>query len=654
MGQMLTVKQVAEVRGCSDRYVKRIIKDGKLPAQEVLNGKNRKTYLVPLDALDEELQQKWYRMNLENPPEKVDEVRPEPEQETKAIDQFSEAERREIDFWLDLVEQWQSFRQKPGVTSKAAVDDQFVAWCKMAYPEKQISVDILYRRWTAIRKNDLSGLIDKRNKWKKGSSSIDDTVWQAFLSFYLDQSQYPIQKCYDYTKMWAREVRPELYDGIPSYSSFYRRLKNDLPEGVEVLEREGEKAFSDRCESYIRRSYDDIESNEWWIADNHTFDVMVRDKSGKVHRPYLTAFLDARSGIFTGFYITYNPCSDATLVALRRGIKRYGIPRNIYVDNGREFLNFDVGGLGHRKKKPKDGVEVFEPPGVFKRLGISMTNAIVRNAKAKIIERRFLDVKNDLSRLFNTYTGGSVVEKPERLKYVLKKGEIYTDAEFEEYVTDILEWYFNMQPYNGSVVADKGKCKMDVFNENFKTKRRVASEEDLRLLTMRSSRAVTVGRRGVSLPINGEKIDYWNDELLFLLKGKKVYYRYDPDDLSEVRIYDLEDRYIMTVPADNVAVCSYNSSKEKVKDAASKTKRFRRTVKEYEEKIALAECDRRTALELTLKEAERNKAEYTGKANPTVIEVVRANEEPLFKKVVGGADLDTMNRNAARRQKGEL
>lgn len=124
--------------------------------------------------------------------------------------------------------------------------------------------------------------------------------------------------------------------------------------------------------------------------------------------------------------------------------------------------------------------------------------------------------------------------------------------------------------------------------------------------------------------------------------------------MSEVRIYDLEDRYIMTVPADNVAVCSYNSSKEKVKDAASKTKRFRRTVKEYEEKIALAECDRRTALELTLKEAERNKAEYTGKANPTVIEVVRANEEPLFKKVVGGADLDTMNRNAARRQKGEL
>ena len=43
---------------------------------------------------------------------------------------------------------------------------------------------------------------------------------------------------------------------------------------------------------------------------------------------------------------------------------KYIIPDNIYVDNGREFLTFDIGGLGHRKKKPKDGEEKFEPhPG---------------------------------------------------------------------------------------------------------------------------------------------------------------------------------------------------------------------------------------------------------------------------------------------------
>ena len=61
MGQMLTARQVAEVKGCSYQYVKKVIKEGKLLAHETVNDKNRKTYLVPLEALDEKLQQKWYQ-----------------------------------------------------------------------------------------------------------------------------------------------------------------------------------------------------------------------------------------------------------------------------------------------------------------------------------------------------------------------------------------------------------------------------------------------------------------------------------------------------------------------------------------------------------------------------------------------------------------
>lgn len=650
MGQMLTVKQVAEVKDCSVRYIQQTIKGGKLQAVEILNDKNRKTYMVPLTALDEELQQRWYQIQKEKPPEGLAEA--PPDQEGKAIDEFSEAERQEIDFWIGLIRQWQQYRMKPGVTSKAEVDEKFIAFCKLEYPEKQISLDILYRKWKSFRENDLAGLTDRRGKWKKGQSSINDTVWQAFLFYYLDESQHPIKKCLEYTKMWAQEMRPDLYPGIPSYSAFYRRLERELPEGVKVLGREGHKAYNDRCAPFIRRIYEDIASNEWWIADNHTFDVMVRDKAGNIHRPYLTAFLDARSGIFTGFHITYNPSSEATLVALRKGILEYGIPDNIYVDNGREFLTFDIGGLGHRRKKPKDGEEPFEPPGVFKRLGINMTNAIVRNAKAKVIERRFLDVKNDLSRLFSTYTGGTVVEKPERLKTVLKKGQIYTDEEFEEYVTAILKWYFNMEPYNGAVEADKGICKMDVYNKHL-AKKRKASPEDLYLMLMRSSRPQKVTRRGVHLDIAGGQIDFWNDDFVHLYLGKKVYFRYDPDNLSSVRIYDLEDRYVMTVPADNEAVLSYNASKDDIKTAMAKTRRLERIAREYKENAVLAEADRITAMDLAIRQAEKNKAAYAGKADPKVLEIQRAEEAPLFKKVVGGADLDTMNRNAAKRQGGK-
>ena len=100
--------------------------------------------------------------------------------EAKPLDTYSIEEQEEIAFWLRLVKQWQGYRNKPGA-NKTEVDANFVQWCKLEYPERAISVDTLYRRWNAVRDNDLDGLIDKRGKWKKGKSSIPDPMWQAFL-----------------------------------------------------------------------------------------------------------------------------------------------------------------------------------------------------------------------------------------------------------------------------------------------------------------------------------------------------------------------------------------------------------------------------------------------------------------------------------------
>lgn len=397
--------------------------------------------------------------------------------------------------------------------------------------------------------------------------------------------------------------------------------------------RQGIKAFRDRCAPYIRRTYEGMLSNEWWIADNHTFDVQTKGENGKLHRLYLTAFFDARSGIFTGCYVTDAPSSQATLIALRKGILKYGIPQNIYVDNGREFLTFDVGGLGHRQKKSTK--DKFTPPPVFERLGIKMTNAIVRNAKAKIIERRFRDVKDRLSRLFPTYTGGNVVERPERLKQIVKNSDnIPTDYEFTQAVEDILTYYMNEKPYSGAVSSDNGKTRIQVYKENLHEKR-TASELDLNLMLMRSTRSQKVGRRGVHLTIAGQKIDYYNDELILNHLGESVYCRYDPEDISTVRIYDLEDNYIMTAPVDNDAVLTYGSSKEAVGQALRKVNSLEKLTKQELKATAITSLGKKTALELVLAAAQENKANAE-EFNPKVISVHRADEEHAkMQKAVG-------------------
>lgn len=646
----LTAKEVAGIKGCSERYVKMLINNGSLQGDETINQNNRKKYLIPLNELSHSEQLKYYKSHAIAIPEDLLPER-KTERPHKEFDEFSAVQREEIAEWIRILNAWDEYCATSKL-QKVPATEKFVQLQKVANPDLKISKGILYRKKKALKADDLAGLLDNRGNWKKGTSSIPEEVWQCFLSFYLDEAQHPIQACYEYTEMWTKREAPQLLP-LPAYASFYRKVQTAIPKPVEIMGREGMKAFRDRCAPYIRRTYEDMVSNEWWIADNHTFDVQTKGEKGNLHRLYLTAFFDARSGIFTGCYVTDAPSSQATLIALRKGIMKYGIPQNIYVDNGREFLTFDVGGLGHRQKKSTK--DKFAPPPVFERLGIKMTNAIVRNAKAKIIERRFRDVKDRLSRLFPTYTGGNVVERPERLKQVIKNADnIPTDYEFTQAVEDILTYYMNEKPYSGAVSSDNGKTRMQVYRENLHEKR-IASEFDLNLMLMRSTRSQKVGRRGVHLTVAGEKIDYYNDDLILNHFGESVYCRYDPEDISEVRIYDLDDNYIMTTPTDNEAVLAYGASKDAVAQALRKVKSLEKLTKQELKASQITAFGKETALNLVLATAEENKANAE-EINPKVISVHRADETAeQLPMAVGQSNIVTIDkakmiRNLEQRQ----
>lgn len=638
--ETLTLQELAELKGCHRVRIQQLVTEGFYKSVQVKNSRGRLVHAIPLDQLTEEEQQKYYQSKgILNTNIEV--------QNAEKLEFMSTKEREECVFWENVINEWQSFRNKENVRNKSEVDELFITKMKLEHPELNISTSILYRKFKALKNGDLEGLIDKRGKAKKGYTKIDEHVWQVFLSFLLDQAKHPLRKCYQYTQLYIQDTAPELYEDIPAYCTFTRHVKADIPDAILTLGRDGDKAFDDRCAPYIRRTYDNMDSNDYWIGDNHTIDVIVGDGE-KTFRLYLTAFMDARSGIMTCIYITDTPSSQASIYSLRRGIKKYGIPKNVYLDNGREFLTFDFGGSGHRKKKKDD--DKFAPPPILERLGINMVNALVRNAKAKIIERRFLDFKNSISRLFATYTGGNVVEKPEILKVELKNGNIPDKEAFIKEIEELIEYYLNYEEYNGAVAADKGKRKIDVYQENLHTKI-TATEEQLNLMMLRSTRAQKVTRRGVSLKIGGTQLDYFNNELIMQMLNKKVYLRYDPDDLSSVRVYDLDDRFIMEVEADNVAVLEYGASKEDVKQAMAKTRELKKITKKAINDSIIANIDRNTALELMLKSAKDNKDSDISKSSYD-LEVLRSDENPALYKMPD-VDLDKMNINSIKRQGGD-
>lgn len=649
--EYINAQQAADIFGYSERHIKRLIANGKIKAICDTNDRGRKKYLIPISALPEELQIKYYKQKkgievAAAPPEKKPPAKP---QKNLDYEKLSNAQREEVSLWIRILEDWQSF----GCTyegSKTDANKAFVKENADKYDVK-ISVDILYRKMRTYRSGNVADLADGRGLQRKGLSCIGKNLWEAFLYYYLDQACHPVTACYDYTQQWAEQEHPELLP-MPSVSAFYRHIETDIADPVETYARSGEKAYKDKYGFYIRREYENMYSNDWWIADNHTFDVMVEGRSGKPIRLHLTAFMDARSGVFTGIYITLAPSSQATLYALRRGIIKYGIPKNVYFDNGREFLTHDVGGLGHRTKKSTQ--EEFKPPPVIERLGIEMTNAEVKNAKAKIIERRFRDVKDRLSRLFDSYTGGNVLEKPERLKEVLK-GDIIDEVEFTKIVEEMLEYNFNYQEYGGSVKADRGKKRIDVYNEHL-IEKRVASEEDLWLMMLRTTRPQQVGRRGVHIKVAGRRLDYVNDELHLHWQGKKVYVRYDPENLATVRVYDLEDRFITTAQCADETVLEYGADKETVSVAVRESKRKERLVRESVKDSRIVALGAKSAMDIVLCEIENNKRLPVAESNP-IIKIHRADEEhyePLAQAVgsenIVTIDKSRMIRNIERRK----
>lgn len=665
MDELLTAQQVAALMNCSDRMIRKMISEGKLPAQGATRTDNSQTqYRIPLSALHADLQLRYHaqrkvEMPAMEPAQPVAKEpkrkQPKPPAEKRALDEYTAEQREQIALWTGIVEEWISYRSE--YERQTDADRPFAELMRSRHPGIAISVDILYRRRAAYLAKDMDGLIDRRGGWNAGTSSIPDDAWSYFLYVYLDDRCLPLSQCYDLTVQWAKEFASGVE--LPHEQAFRRRA-NQIEKAVVTLGRGGLKKYEDRCAPYITRLYDDLHANDYWVADNHTLDIISKREDGSdvTHRLSLTAMIDARSGVIVGWNLTDNPCSQSTVLALRHAISRFGIPHRIYVDNGSEFLTHDIGGRGHRSRKSQSLID--DPPPIFKRLGIEMTNAIVKNAKAKPIERTFGSLKGLISRLFTTFTGGNIMEKPESLKATLKKGEIPLDGRLRELIGEMIDGVYNVGAYGGSVVRDRGKSRIDVWNESIATVgQRMATEADLALMLMRSTRVQKIGRKGVSITICGEKLEYY-DESLWPLLGQDVYVRYDPANLASVRLYDAAtDKFMSTVPMALTTMVNFSASSEEIAVAQEDVRRVKKAVKgklaEYRSQLpANLQID---ALDLRIREAHSGREGMIIQTS-SVIVPIRAEEKVELAEAVGGQavgvviDMQRMNRNAeARRER---
>ena len=104
----LSTAEVAEIKGCTPRYIRQLVQNGKLRGETKDNAANNRTeYIIPLTALPQDLQLKWenqQRRSLGLEPVKKAVKAPLKTDSTRlTLDDLTDKQRSELYLWTGII-----------------------------------------------------------------------------------------------------------------------------------------------------------------------------------------------------------------------------------------------------------------------------------------------------------------------------------------------------------------------------------------------------------------------------------------------------------------------------------------------------------------------------------------------------------------------
>lgn len=529
MDEFIGINEIARIKGLkSTRSIRLAINQGKYIAREV-EVRGGKSYEILYSSLEQDIQ------------DRLDEE----ELKTTAIVPFenkvnfvSENARLTALARVDIVTALYNIRKK--YSTKKEADSVFLDLYNSGIYLPQIykfvgsiSIGTLHRWVKAFEDYGTEGLLQKRKTNQQGeyNTILNEEMKQIFLKYLLHPNKFSIGKAINLTK-YILEKRG--YENIPCNLTFRRFAENFKKNNYSkwILSREGEKAYHDKIEPYIERDISKIEVGDVLIADGHVLNFQIINPfTGKPTRATLVGFLDWKSTALVGYEIMMSENTQCIASALRNSILNLGlIPKVVYQDNGKAFkakyfqnIDFDEAGFN----------------GIYAKLGIKSVFAKPYNARAKVIERFFLEFQEEFEKMMTSYIGTSIEDKPAWLKRgeklhrdmhkKLTKNYIPTVQETIKFIDCWLEFH-NSKPCPN----DRAKTIQEMLNEISKNKIDKNILNDL----MMKTEARTINKHGITFL----GMHYRSDYLLDL--REKVFIKYSLFDLSNVLVYSMKGEFL--------------------------------------------------------------------------------------------------------------
>lgn len=344
----------------------------------------------------------------------------------------------------------------------------------------------------------------------------------VFLARYQQPQKPSVEAAYrDACNAWAPADRPSIHQ--------VRRFLDKIGTISRERGRMGPRELKN-IRPYVTRSFDDLEPNDIWSADGHTFDAEVQHPfHGRPFRPEITTIIDIATRRIVGWSVDLAESGIAVLDALRHAAEAAGLTAIFYVDKGSGYDN---------------ALLKAEGTGLAGRMGFEVKHSIAYNSQARgVIERLHQTVWVQGAKLLPSYVGASM-DREARLaqfkltRQVLKKGGAMPLLPWDVFLDFARD---RVAEYNARAHRSLKGTSPDLRWREFELKgwqaHRLASADLDTLFRPRVMRKLYRGR--INLFTN-----YYSNNALEEFHGDRVMVAYDLHAVEKVWIYTPDGRYI--------------------------------------------------------------------------------------------------------------
>ncbi len=566
----LKVEEVARELGVSKWTVRRLIAAGKLRAKAAEGrGHGGKVYLVALSSLPLELQ-KNYLAGLAG---SAGETETEEQEDRPDLDPSPAPAPAKITTVAELEAKYGQERagrllekalEREKIVQEALrieADGVKVTERKISLARKRKISRATLNRWVAAyQKEGLLGLINE--KYRKPGPGLEFTARRVvpeemrdfIVGLYATYEAQRLPTVAHVIKQVEKHAAAQGWE-VPSRATIYRVVK-EIRKNLLVAGREGLEAWRKKCMPRTQRDITANMVNEYWVGDGHDFNIFV-DFYGRPRKVSMSAWMDWRSRMITGWCIADQTNARTIALALRMGIKSCGLPGTVYTDHGKDYKSKYL-------------------RAVYADLEIEELFCTPRQPWAKPIERFFETFNDRVVRHLPGFCGDRPEERPKDFdeKKLHRAGKLLPIERFvaitEEAVTE----------YNNTVHSTLKDTPAHVFESLPKFRPGKVNLDVLDLLLM-ERKHVRVTQLGIRVLNNW----FWADELTEVMK-EEVSVRYDPYRPAEVLVFYGGQKICVATNAEVSRMGATPEMLEKIaKKKYSAEKRVKRELQRYNEAV---------------------------------------------------------------------